>query len=162
MERARKNNPQVLLILLAAAFAVAAIWAATALAAGGSPAASGDSGGSQPAVAFVQAENDAAPSADDCPDRADGSGGGSGGRPDRPGRTRRTSRPTMRGEPGDRSVIAPASPVDHDPRWWLSSGFSDTGSASLRFRRWIVGLSTPWDRRLIDRVDCGGSGAACW
>ena len=78
MERARKNNPQVLLILLAAAFAVAAIWAATALAAGGSSAASGDSGGSQPAVAFVQAENDAAPPADDCPDRADGSGGGSG------------------------------------------------------------------------------------
>ena len=73
MERARRNNPQVLLILLAAAFAVAAIWAATALAAGGSPPASGDSGGSRPAVAFVQAENDAAPSADDCPDRADGS-----------------------------------------------------------------------------------------
>ena len=81
MERTRKHNPQMLLILLASAFAVAAIWAATALAAGGSPAASGDSGSSQATVEFVQAENDAAPppSGDDCPDRADGSGRGSGG-----------------------------------------------------------------------------------
>jgi len=81
MERARKHNPQMLLILLASAFAVAAIWAATALAAGGSPAAASDPSGSQATVEFVQAENDAAPppSGDDCPDRADGSGSGSGG-----------------------------------------------------------------------------------
>ena len=36
MERARKSNAPMLLVLLAAAFAVAAIWAATALAGGGS------------------------------------------------------------------------------------------------------------------------------
>ena len=81
MERARKNNPQVLLILLAAAFAVAAIWAATALAAGGS---SGRFGrlGRQPAGGGVrpgrERRGDHPPSADDCPDRADGSGSGSG------------------------------------------------------------------------------------
>ena len=78
MERARKR-PQLLLVLLAAVFAVAAIWAATALAAGDSSAASSDPGSSQPAVEFVQAEDDAAPSADDCPEDGDGSGGGSGG-----------------------------------------------------------------------------------
>jgi hypothetical protein len=77
MERARKR-PQLLLVLLAAVFAVAAIWAATALAAGDSSSASSDSGSSQPAVEFVQTEDDAAPKGEDCPDRADGSAGRSG------------------------------------------------------------------------------------
>ena len=79
MDRARKSNAHVLLAMLAAAFAIAAIWAATALAGGGSSAASGDSGSTQPAVEFVQSQDEPAPSADDCPQNQDGSGGGSGG-----------------------------------------------------------------------------------
>ena len=63
MERARKGNPHLLLVLLATAFAVAAIWAATALAAGGSSSASSDPGSSQPTVEFVQ-EDDATPPAE--------------------------------------------------------------------------------------------------
>jgi hypothetical protein len=79
MERAHKSNAPVLLALLAAAFAVAAIWAATALAGGDSSLASSDPGSSQPASEFVQSQEEPAPSADDCPDHQDGSGGGSGG-----------------------------------------------------------------------------------
>ncbi len=76
MERARKTNPQVLLVLLAMAFVVAAIWAATALAAGDSPSASSDSGSGRPAAELVQ--DDAAPPGEDCPEGQDDSGGGSG------------------------------------------------------------------------------------
>ena len=78
MERARKSNPQMLLIV-ALAFAVAAIWAATALANGGSSTASNDPGSSPPSSEFVQSQDDPAPSGDDCPDHDGGSGGGSGG-----------------------------------------------------------------------------------
>ncbi len=74
MERARKN-PQLLLVLLATAFAVAAIWAATALAAGDSATASSNPGSSEPTADFVQAEDDAVPG-EDCPE--DGSGGSDG------------------------------------------------------------------------------------
>ena len=76
MERARKTNPPLLLVLLATAFAVAAIWAATALAAGDAPSASGDSSGGQPAAEIVQ--DDTAPPGENCPEGQDGSGGGSG------------------------------------------------------------------------------------
>ena len=79
MERARRNNPHMLLVLLATGFVVAAIWAATALAAGDSSSASGDPGSSQPAVSFVQEQDDAAPADEDCPEGEDGSGGGSSG-----------------------------------------------------------------------------------
>ena len=78
MERARRNNPHVLLVLLAMAFAIAAIWAATALAAGDSSSASGDPGSSQPAVSFVQEQDDAAPADEHCPEDEGGSGGSSG------------------------------------------------------------------------------------
>jgi hypothetical protein len=76
MERARKTKPQPLLVLLATAFVVAAIWAATALAAGDAPSSSGESSGGQPAAELVQ--DDAAPSGEDCPEGQDDSGGGSG------------------------------------------------------------------------------------
>ena len=72
MERAHKSNPSALLVLLATAFVVAAVWAATALAGGDSSSASTDPG-SRPAVEFVQVEEDAAPR-EDCREE-DGSGG---------------------------------------------------------------------------------------
>jgi hypothetical protein len=67
-----------LLTLLALAFAIAAIWAATALANGGSSSASSDPGSSQPAVDFVQSQDDPTPSGDGCPEHDGGSGGSSG------------------------------------------------------------------------------------
>ena len=87
MERAQKA-PHVLVVLLAGAFVVAAIWAATALAGGGGASASGNSNVNVPAIDFVQsAPDDTAPSADNCPDRQDdgSGGGGSGGSSDSSG-----------------------------------------------------------------------------
>ena len=76
MERARRTNPPLLLVLLATAFAIAAIWAATALAAGDAPSAAGDSSGGQPAAELVQ--DDTAGPGEDCPEGQDGSGDSSG------------------------------------------------------------------------------------
>ena len=105
MERARKGNPHLLLVLLATAFAVAAIWAATALAAAARrplPATrvaasrrwSSCRRTTRPrrrtTVPTTQTDRAAARAA----------------RPDRAARTRRTSSPSLRGSPGGRSAIA--------------------------------------------------------
>ena len=77
MDRTRKLNPQALVVLVAMAFMVAAIWAATAMAAGGSPSPSSDSSSGQPAAELVQEGDGTTPSAEDCPEGGGGSGGDS-------------------------------------------------------------------------------------
>ena len=108
MERARKSNPQVLLVLLAAAFAVAAIWATTALAAGGSsvsveltPAAANRRWSSSSPMTRLPRRTRTARSGED------GSGGGSDD--SRPDRVRRTSSRDGRGSRAIAQKIAPAS-----------------------------------------------------
>jgi hypothetical protein len=79
MEQARKLDVRPLLLVLAVAFAAAAIWAATALAGGGWRSTStAATPRDTPAYEFVQTQDGSAtPSAEDCPERdADSSDSG--------------------------------------------------------------------------------------